>query len=77
MRAVLPVIGLLRWHGQKLADEREIEVQQERSVKEQEVFAAALGVAGKFAVADGKIGMAAHRHRPVHDSIPAPRGFGA
>ena len=63
VRAVLPVIGLLRWHRQQFADEREVEVQQECSVKKQEVFAAALGVAGKFAFADGEIGVAADRPR--------------
>ena len=57
--AAFAVIGLLGWHRQQLADEREVEVQQERSVKEQELFAAALGVAGEFAVANRQIGVAA------------------
>ena len=62
MRAGFPIIGLLRGHGQKFADEREVEVQQEGSVKKQEVFAAALGIAGEFAFADGKICVAADRN---------------
>ena len=66
MRAVLPVLGLLRWHRQKLSDEREVKVQQEGSVKKEEVLATALGVAGEFAFADGQIPYdRAHSYRLV------------
>ena len=62
MGAVLPVIGLLRRHGQQFVDERKVEVQQECSVKKQEVFAAALGIAGKFAFVDDQVRMTPHRN---------------
>ena len=58
--SALAVIGLLGRHPQQVADQREVEIQQERSVKEQEVFAAALGVAGEFFPANRQIGVAAN-----------------
>ena len=60
MAAAFAIIGLLRRHPQQFADEREVEIQQKCSVKEQEIFAAALGVAGEFRSANRQIGVAAH-----------------
>ena len=42
------VIGLQRRHGQQFADQAQIAVQQQRAVKQQEIFPAALRVAGEF-----------------------------
>ena len=58
--AALAVIGLFGGHPQQAADERKVEVQQEGSVKEQEIFAAALGVAGELQTAEAKVCVAAH-----------------
>ncbi len=46
--AAIAVVGLERRHVQQFADEREVKVQEQRAVEEEEVFAATLGVAGEF-----------------------------
>ena len=58
MRPAFAIVRLFRWHPQNLAHKPKVEVQQKGSVKEQEVFTATLGIAGKFQIADTKIGVA-------------------
>jgi len=57
MRTVDTIIGFLGWHGEKFADQVQVCRQQESAMKEQPVPAAALGIAGKFLIADRQIGV--------------------
>jgi len=55
-------IGAVIWfqgrHLQKFADQLEIAVQQKGAVKEKIVFAATLGIAGEFQVAETEVSVA-------------------
>ena len=60
VRAVVPVVGLTRGHREEPLDAGDVEIQQETAVKKQVPAFAALGVAGKFAVATRQIAVATH-----------------
>ena len=62
MGAVPPIIRLPGWQPQEFLHERQIEVEEEGAVKEQEVSLSPLGIAGEFPVIDGQIGMALNLH---------------
>ena len=58
VRTARAVVGLERGHPQQFADELQIAIEEQRAVEEEEIFPAALGVAGEFQVADAKVGVA-------------------
>ena len=52
---MISVDGLVRGHEQGSLDERQIEIQKERSVKKQEAAFPALGIAGEFVVSECEV----------------------
>jgi len=58
VRAVDAVSGLARRHPQCFFDEADIKVEEERTMEKETAFFAALGIAGEFQAANGKIGLA-------------------
>jgi len=56
------IIGLLGGKWQDFLNQFNVEVKQDRTVKQEIVFLAALGIAGEFEAADREIGLALYLH---------------
>ena len=62
MGPVRAIGRLFGGQGQSFFDEREIEVQQKRPVKKQEILFAPLRIAAELEAANGKVGVALDLH---------------